>query len=186
MKTVFDRQKFLPFSLTVFLVLADQLVKNFIVRNWPVEGTFIRDLFSNGLIQFYHVRNKAVAFSLGHNLPDSIRPVLFIVLPVIVLGFLMWYYFTSLDFRISQRWAVAGILGGGAGNIIDRIFRPAGVVDYVSIKFFGIEGIPVLSWDRWPTFNIADASVVVCCIILLVTILASSKEPEKTGNEVVL
>jgi signal peptidase II len=186
MKTIFDRQKFLPFSLTAFIVLADQLVKGFIVKNWPGEGTFIKDLFNNGLIQFYHVRNKAIAFSLGHNLPERIRPVLFIILPLVVLGFLLWYYFTSPDFRTPQRWAVAGITGGGVGNIIDRIFRPEGVVDYISVKFFGIEGIPVLNWDRWPTFNIADASVVVCCIVLLVTFLASPKEPEKTGNEVAL
>ena len=66
----------------------------------------------------------------------------------------------------SQRWAVAGIIGGGMGNIIDRIFRPNGVVDYISVKFYGIFGM-----ERWPTFNIADASVVVCCLYLLVTII---------------
>jgi signal peptidase II len=171
MKIIFDKQKCLPFTLAAFIILADQLVKGFIVKNWPGEGTFINDLFNNGIVQFWHVRNRAIAFSLGHNLPDSLRPALFIVLPIIVLGFLLWYYFKSPDFRTPQRWAVAGIIGGGAGNIIDRIFRPEGVVDYVSVKFYGLLGM-----ERWPTFNIADASVVVCCIVLLVTILISPKE----------
>jgi signal peptidase II len=70
-----------------------------------------------------------------------------------------------------QRWATAGILGGGIGNLIDRIFRSEGVVDFISIKFYGF-----LGFERWPTFNIADSSVVVCCLLLFITILFSFKK----------
>ncbi|MCL2881250.1 MAG: signal peptidase II [Treponema sp.] len=169
MKITLDRAKLLPFSLTLVIIALDQTIKSIIVKNWPIEGTFIHDLFGNGLVQFWHVRNRAIAFSLGYNLPDSVRPILFVVLPVIVLVILLWYYFASSNFLTIQRWAIAGILGGGLGNIIDRIFRQAGVVDYVSVKFYGIFG-----WDRWPTFNLADSSVVICCIILLVSIIINS------------
>ena len=165
-----DKAKLLPFTLTIIIILMDQLVKSWIVKNWPREGTFINDLFDNGFLQFYHVRNRAIAFSLGYNLPDSIRPILFIILPVVVLGMLLWYYFSSSHFITIQRWAIAGIIGGGMGNIIDRIFRRDGVVDYISVKFYGIFG-----WERWPTFNIADASVVICCLLLLATIILYSK-----------
>jgi signal peptidase II len=174
MKFILEKAKIIPFSLTAVIIVLDQLVKSFIVKNWPLEGTFINDLFGNGLVQFYHVRNRAIAFSLGHNFPEAIRPVLFIVLPVIVLVLLLCYYFKSSDFLPVQRWAVAGIVGGGMGNIIDRIFRKDGVVDYVSVKFFGIFG-----WERWPTFNIADASVVVSCLLLLVTIIFFGKDEKK-------
>jgi signal peptidase II len=90
-----------------------------------------------------------------------------------VLVFLLWYYFKSADFNGLQRWAVAGIIGGGVGNIIDRIFRPDGVVDFVSIKFFGIFGL-----ERWPTFNIADASVVICCLVLLLSFVQSDNRED--------
>jgi signal peptidase II len=125
-------------------------------------------------LYIYHVRNKAIAFSLGHNLPDSLRPFLFVFVPIVVLGLLVWYYFRSGEFNAFQRWAVAGIVGGGLGNIIDRIFRPDGVVDFISVKFYGFLGL-----ERWPTFNIADSSVVVCCILFLVSIFVDSK---KTGD----
>lgn len=141
-----------------------------IARNYPI-ASFISDVFNNDLLWIIHVRNKAVAFSLGDNLPMSIRPALFIVLPVIVLSAVIVYYFRSKDFTLLQRWAVAGILGGGIGNLIDRIARPDGVVDFISVKFFGIFGL-----DRWPTFNIADSSVVVCCIILLLSIVFGKGE----------
>jgi signal peptidase II len=156
------------------LILADQLVKSFIVKNWPGNGVFISDVFKNDLLWIIHVRNKAIAFSLGDNLPDRLRPILFVIIPIIVLGFLLWYYFKSDDFSPLQRWAVAGIIGGGAGNMIDRILRPDGVVDFISVKFFGIFG-----FDRWPTFNIADASVVVSVFIFLFTIIAPAK---RTGD----
>jgi signal peptidase II len=173
----FNTEKGLPFILTGFIILLDQLVKAYVVKHWPAEGTLITDIFNNGLVQFWHVRNKAIAFSLGHNFPDALKFPLFVILPIIVLAFLLWYYFTSRDFRPLQRWAVAGILGGGTGNIIDRIFRPNGVVDIVSVKFYGLFGL-----DRWPTFNIADASVVICCLILLVTMLFGPKNEDKAPS----
>jgi signal peptidase II len=160
-----EKGKVLPFILTALIVCVDQGVKSYIAATWPRNGTLIKDLF-NGFLQIYHVRNKAIAFSLGQNIPDAIKPVLFIILPILVLGFLLWYYLTSDEFAGIQRWAVAGIIGGGAGNIIDRIFRPDGVVDFVSVKFYGLLGL-----ERWPTFNIADASVVVSCIILFLSIM---------------
>jgi signal peptidase II len=129
--------------------------------------------FFNGFLQIYHVRNKAIAFSLGQNIPDTIKPILCIILPILVLGFLLWYYLKSDEFAGIQRWAVAGIIGGGTGNIIDRIFRPEGVVDFISVKFYGFLGL-----ERWPTFNIADASVVVSCIILFLSIMISPKRGE--------
>jgi signal peptidase II len=171
--------KGLPFLLTGLIIFLDQAVKTFIVKNWPIEESsngmiFIKDVFNNGIFWIIHVRNKAIAFSLGHNLPDAIRPGLFIILPIIVLGFLLWYYFKSPEFSTLQRWVVAGIIGGGAGNIIDRIFRPDGVVDFISIKFYGLFGL-----DRWPTFNIADASVVICCLILLLSIFINPYHAKK-------
>jgi signal peptidase II len=134
----------------------------------------IVDVFNNDVLQIYHVRNKAIAFSLGQGIPDFIKPVLFVVLPLVVLCVLLWYYLRSEDFTKLQRWATAGILGGGIGNIIDRIFRPDGVVDFVSVKFYGL-----LGFERWPTFNVADSSVVICCIMLFITIVFSNKKTKE-------
>jgi signal peptidase II len=176
------KYKALPFLLTVIMVLADQGVKGFIVKHWPLQdgngARFIRDVFGNDLLWIIHVRNKAIAFSLGHDLPDSFRPALFVVLPLLVLGFLCWYYFKTDDLSGVQRWAFAGIIGGGGGNIIDRIFRPDGVVDFISVKFFGF-----LGFDRWPTFNIADTCVVICGILLFMTVVFFPLHPEEEAGE---
>ena len=165
------KKKLLPFSLTTLVIVLDQAVKGIIVAKWPLQGTFIADIFGNDFLILYHVRNKAIAFSIGHNVSEPVRVALFIIVPILVLVFLAWYYLKAADFSPVQRWAIAGILGGGIGNIIDRVFRRDGVVDFVSVKFYGLFGM-----QRWPTFNVADASVVVCCIILLITMFIPRKE----------
>jgi len=169
------KEKFLPLSLTGIVILLDQIIKAIIVKNWPAHPKMIKDVFNNDFLLIYHVRNKAIAFSLGDNLPETLKSVIFIVVPVLVLGFLLWYYFKSADFIQLQRWAAAGIIGGGIGNVIDRIFRPDGVVDFISVKIYGLFGM-----ERWPTFNLADSSVVICCILLFVTVFL----PENNKKEV--
>ena len=186
MKIEFNRKElFMPFILTGIVIILDQATKAYVVANWPLVGTFIKDVFNNDVLIFFHVRNTAIAFSIGDNLPQQVKTVLFIVLPIGVLVFLVWYYFNTLEFSRLQRWAIAGIIGGGIGNITDRIFRSEGVVDFISVKFYGIFGM-----ERWPTFNIADASVVTCCIILLISMiffgnekLYENKPGEKTGSD---
>jgi len=177
MKLELQKERILPLSLTALIILADQITKTIIVKIGPETG-LIKDVFNNGLLWIYHARNKAIAFSLGERFPDPVKKVAFIVIPIFVLGFLLWYYFKSDDFTKVQRWAAAGIIGGGLGNIIDRIFRADGVVDFVSIKFYGF-----LGFERWPTFNLADSSVVVCCILFFVSIFITSQKKEKALSD---
>ena len=172
------KEKILPLSLTAFIILLDQISKTIIVKIQPFHPEFIKDVFDNDLLWILHVRNKAIAFSIGENLPEAVKPVLFVVVPVLVLGFLVWYFFRSGEFSIFQRWIMAGIIGGGIGNIIDRVFRPDGVVDFISVRIFGLFG-----WERWPTFNFADSSVVVCCILLLVTMFIPVKKEKENEQK---
>ena len=61
---------------------------------------------------------------------------------------------------------MAAITGGGIANCLDRFFRPGGVIDFIDIKFYGILGL-----ERYPTFNIADSSVVVGGLLLVYTLV---------------
>jgi len=165
----------LPFVLTLIIITSDRITKNLVIKTHPApDGRVISDVFNNGLVEIIHVRNNVIAFSLGGSLPMSLRPVLFIVFPSLVLCFLVFFYFYSAQWTRLERIALAMILGGGTGNIIDRIFPPGGingVVDFLSVKFFGIFGL-----ERWPTFNIADASVVIGVFIWILSILIVKKE----------
>ena len=162
----------LPLSLTLIVIAADQFVKALIVSAIPYHT--IGFTWGGDFLWIIHTRNLGVAFSIGYGLPDILRKILFIVLPLAVLGTVLVYYLKTDELNRLQRWCVALILGGGLGNQIDRIFRPSGVVDFVSVKFYGLFGL-----DRWPAFNIADASIVVGGILLAFSFLIQSRETEK-------
>ncbi len=160
-----------PLALTVVLIVLDQLSKLWIVKNVPLYYStgygisVIGDFF-----RIIHARNLGIAFSIGYHLPDFVRRLLFIALPLIVVLVLLYLLFRTDEFRGLQRWCIAAIVGGGVGNLIDRIFRPTGVVDFLDVKFYGLFGL-----ERWPTFNVADASTVVGGI-LLITLMIFEKE----------
>jgi signal peptidase II len=169
--------KVLPFLLTIAIFVADQTSKIYIVKNWPVEedgGRIISDVFDNGVLEIIHVRNKVIAFSLGSSLPHEWRTGLFIMAPLLVLILLLMYYFKSDDWSTAQRWSIAAILGGGAANLTDRIFHQGGipgVVEFISVKLWGILGM-----ERWPAFNIADASVVIAIFVWIATLFIPEKK----------
>jgi signal peptidase II len=165
-KQVHEQKKILltPLILTVVIIVIDQIVKALIVSR--IELYHVGFSMLDSFLRIVHTRNLGIAFSMGTGFPDVLRSILFIVIPLAILSLLIVYYLKSKELTSVQRWAIAAILGGGFGNLIDRIFRPEGVVDFIDIKFFGILGM-----DRWPTFNIADASVVVAGIILIGSII---------------
>lgn len=166
-----ERRKVFPFALTFLVVLFDQVSKILIVKSVP-QRTIGYAAFGD-FFRIIHARNPGIAFSLGQGFPEEVRQMLFILLPIAVLAALVVYYFRSDEFTDLQRWCLAGILGGGIGNLIDRIFRPGGGVDFIDVKFYGIFGL-----ERWPTFNLADSSVVVCGVLLAASLLVprGSKE----------
>ena len=158
--------KFKPFLLSIILLLIDQLTKTWVVRNIPV-GTIYRSFF-NDFLWIVHVRNTGVAFSLGVGASSLVRGLLFIVIPIGLMVLLSWSISSEKKiFTQGQKWLVAGIIGGGLGTITDRIFRfSSGVVDFISVKFYGILGM-----QRWPTFNISDSCVVVFSILLAFSLI---------------
>ena len=162
------KQLLLPFTLTAGVVLLDQLTKWLVsvtVRPWSVGAAFLGDFF-----RIVRVYNPGIAFSIGGTLSQDVRGILFGLMPLIIIAIVVIVYFRSSDLTRLQRWCVAGIIGGGLGNLIDRFFRPEGVLDFLDFKFYGLFG-----FERWPTFNVADSSVVVCGIILLLSLIFSLK-----------
>ncbi len=155
------KEKLRPFALSAFVVLVDQFSKLIVSKLLPygkpipVIGNFFRLLY---------VKNSAIAFSMGRNLDGFARNFVVLVLPVVVLVLLVVFYFFSRDTTPGQYWALAAIIGGGIGNLLDKLFKDGGVVDFLDFKFYGI-----LGFERWPTFNLADASVVVAGIFLILS-----------------
>lgn len=178
----FTAKKLVPLILVILVVLLDQLTKLIVTDTIPLYE--IGSSFFGGFLRIVHVNNPGIAFSIGQGWSLAVRGILFRIIPLIVIIVVLGVYMRNDDFSTLQRWSIAGIIGGGFGNLIDRFFRTEGVVDFIDFQWFGIAKAPFkfLRWERWPTFNIADSAVVVCGILLLLSFIISVKKSRGKEN----
>lgn len=130
-----------------------------------VIGDFFRITFTE---------NPGMAFGFD---PGSDFKLFISVFSLVASVGLLIYLFTIRKKSLSLKIAIALILGGAVGNVIDRMFYGmiydyaplfyGKVVDFFDFDFFNFT-IFGRSYDRWPIFNIADAAVSIGVLILLV------------------
>ena len=170
------QSKLWPLSLTLFIIILDQITKTLVVKNIPLHT--IGTEFFGDFLRIIHVSNTGVAFSVGATWSDIVRFAAFVIVPLVVIVLVFIVYFRNNEWTTLQRWAIMGIVGGGIGNLIDRAFRAEGVVDFIDVKFFGIFGL-----DRWPTFNVADMAVVICGIMLIISFVVIAIQQKKNEGD---
>ncbi|AHH12493.1 Lipoprotein signal peptidase [Borrelia hermsii YBT] len=141
------------------LVFIDQWSKYLVVKYISIGTEYLS--FFGDFFKIIHVRNTGILFSIGANINSSLKNLFFLVIPIIILVFV--FCFVLKETNKIARIALILILSGGIGNIIDRLFRPLGVVDFLDVKFFGIFGL-----QRWPTFNFADSYVVIGITLFII------------------
>ena len=130
--------------LTAAVIVADRITKH-VVRG-DIGFTQSRTVIS-GVLRLVHFRNTGVAFDFL-----SGTGVIVVVITVLALIALLAYFATHPTRR--GLWVPTGLLlGGAAGNLLDRIVNGY-VTDF--IKF-----------PHWPAFNVADIAITVGVIVLL-------------------
>src|SRR5450631_3420249 len=142
------RRLVVALSVTGAVVLADQLTKW-----WAVTRLASGPVHLIGTLDFELSRNTGSAFSL-------LQGKGFLLIAVATLAAVGLVAMVRRASSAGQAAALGLILGGALGNLIDRLFRGdhGAVVDFVALHF-------------WPTFNVADASIVVGCALLLVSLI---------------
>jgi signal peptidase II len=113
-----------------------------------------------GFLNLTHVRNRGVAFGLFDSLGSYGPPVLIVAgaAALVIVGI----YFRQTESHESLLlWALALILGGAVGNLLDRIFHGA-VTDFVDVY---------VGTYHWHTFNVADSSISVGIGLMLLDML---------------
>lgn len=164
----------LPLAVGAALLVLDQITKALIVAATDNRFPVMIASYLGDFLQIRHDRNLGIAFSGLNNLEGPVRVVVLILVPLVFLGWIVWVYFKDRQIDVLQRWGLALILSGGLGNIIDRIFRPEGVVDFISVRIYGFLGM-----ERWPTFNVADSVLVIGGGLILLS-MALKRNPEGT------
>ena len=123
-----------------------------------------------GLFHLTLVHNSGMAFGLlsAHAIPY--KPILVTLLSVVALGAVTVYAIRTPSYERLSHFGLAFIMGGAAGNIIDRI-RLGHVVDFLDVFYRG---------THWPAFNVADASICTGVGLLLLDTLLH-REPKEAA-----
>ena len=130
-------------SAALVILLADQVSKAAVSSAIPI-GDRVRLL--GDFVQLWNAQNHGAAFSLFQG-----GTLLFLIVSMLAFG-LIGYLYRSWQGGPLWLYATLGVaLGGILGNLIDRL-RYGYVTDFISVGFGEV---------RWPTFNVADASIVI-------------------------
>lgn len=152
----------LALVIGVVIAVVDQIIKYFVSTYLAPVGSVnvIGDLF-----KLTYVENRGVAFGMF----EDMRWV-FIILTSALIGIIIYLLFNKkFDGKLFYI-ASALVLGGGIGNLIDRIFYGY-VIDYLSLSFFP------------PVCNFADYCITVGTILLMVYLLFFSDFTKSSKKE---
>ena len=148
----------LALFLAATIVLTDQLLKLLVTVALKPIGSVTA---IPHLLDLTYVENQGAAFGMMQN-----QRWFFIVMTSIVMIFFI-YLMVSGRIHSKMLWAASIlILGGGIGNLIDRIFLGY-VIDYLQLSFFP------------PVCNFADYSITAGVVLLIVYIFFFSSAHEK-------
>lgn len=150
--------------LAAVIVLADCASKR--VAESSLQPGAPRQVLGD-FVRFTLGYNEGVAFgiSVGNN-----ARIMLILFTILAVAGIIWIY-RSTDARHKvQVMALAMIMGGAVGNMLDRFQSAAGVVDFIDVG---------VGANRFWTFNIADSAITIGAILLILSSLQADREHKK-------
>lgn len=150
---------FIALIIGAVVALFDQIIKYFVSTDLqPIGSVNIID----GLFKLTYVENRGVAFGMFTDMRW-----IFVVLTSAMLAVIIIYMFKKRPSGKFFYISAGLIIGGGIGNLIDRVFYGY-VIDYLSISFFP------------PVCNFADYCITAGTIMLIVYLLFFSDMSKDT------
>lgn len=154
----------------VILILADQFSKAGIEANYRLgEITPIIDGFFN----ITYVKNTGAAFGMGAGASDFWRRLLFLFIPVLACGYLVYLIWTTRKQKFILGLAYSLILAGAIGNLIDR-FSAGYVVDL--FDFY-------IGTSHFAAFNIADSCITIAAGLLIIDFFMELKASKNKKSD---
>jgi len=136
-----------------FIIVSDQLTKFIVDRTMPLHHSIpvIENFFS-----FTYIRNTGAAFGILAGSHEAVRLPVLIIFSLVAIGFILVLLKRLPSDETGLITALAFILGGAIGNLIDRIAYGE-VIDFLDFYW---------SDYHWPAFNLADSFITVGVMII--------------------
>ena len=159
--------------LVIILTIAVDQISKVLVRTHIEARTDINpgeriSLIGDAFLMM-NVENSGAFLGMGSDLNPTLRIILLLILPIIVLGFVLVHIFKNKSLDRLSLFAFASIIGGGLANVYDRIIYGS-VTDFLFIDLGGV--------FRTGIFNMADLSVTTGMIVLVIASFKKKKPSE--------
>lgn len=141
------------------------LFLDLVTKKWAIGNTDVVKVFGDFFKLIPHQLNDGIAFSIP--VPSLIQ----IVGSILIIGLLFVYGLQEImkmkGFQRLSVFLLGAVIGGGLGNLYERIFNGGGVVDFIVLG-------PI------PVFNVADVGITVGLGLLFATMLIETKLNKKS------
>ena len=153
--------------LPLVIVVFDQLTKAVVRAKLPLHESIT---VIPGLIAFTHVRNTGAAFGFLDAVHFPYKTVVIALIATAALVGVGMYAASLAHHQLAARSGLALIIGGAAGNLIDRV-TAGSVVDFVDGYW--------RNWHFW-AFNVADSAITIGVAIMILDMITPDAAPAPT------
>ena len=160
--------RWLEIWLPMLIVALDQVAKALVRARLPLHESVT---VVAGLVDFTHVRNAGAAFGVLNGADFPFKPVVIALVATAALVGVGLYAASLAHHQLAARIGLALIIGGAAGNLLDRVVVGS-VVDFVDVYW--------RSYHFW-AFNVADAAITVGVAIMILDMLGVGTHVSKAA-----
>ena len=155
----------LAYSFALLIFIVDQLSKWFIIG--PLNLEAVQNIQLLPFFDFTWVENRGISLGIAQAQNETHRWILVAVTAAIAVGVAWWI---RKEEARGDQLALAMVLGGALGNIVDRT-RYGYVVDFLDLHFG--------TFRPFYVFNVGDAAISIGVVILLLrAFFIREKAPE--------
>jgi signal peptidase II len=146
-------------GIAAIVILIDQLTKALILRTYAEDTRHV----ITGYFNLVHAHNPGAAFSFLAGAAGWQR-WFFTALALGATAFILWMLKRHGEQKLFA-WALALIMGGALGNLVDRLMHGY-VIDFLEFHWRFLE--PVFPGGYFPAFNMADSAITLGAALLIV------------------
>ena len=157
-------------GLSLGILIADRASKFAIERNTSLF--FRRPIFSD-IVVLVHNQNPGIAFGVFSDSNSPWVGPLLLAGAAVMIALLVWLLLAGRAGGALAQSGLALILGGAAGNALDRVIH-GGVTDFLEVR---------LGTYIWPSFNLADSVITIGAALVLFELLFGARRRHRSSEK---
>lgn len=148
------------YLITILVIVLDQVTKYAAVKYLKGNSPYV---IIEKFFQLYYVENYGAAFGILQN-----KKIFFVIITsMVIISIIFFLYKNPYNLNKPMQIALAMLLGGSIGNLIDRV-RLGYVIDFISTK--------IGKGYDFPVFNVADMFIVISTLLIVIMVLLNRYE----------